>query len=522
MSSIAKLICNKFGGIRQHNAVFSEELVTAEDMQNVEFYSTTMGGVGIRTQKGNAQFLNFANEKIIGMFNCTQSQRDLLYIHTETNAEADNVGKLYVFDFNSNTLATIKEDLSVTGISNGVSIAQGWSDLFVFTNGTDFFNVELAFSVDEDNISTITPTIVDMSECKDVEERTVNGIILANFDGRLWVANGEVLWHSVQGDIDDFHTLETDVVTTAGYIEFTKKITAIANYLGSLAVFHSDSSELVSVDSNAKFSKGDESPGGCAGFNSLIFHGSELYFYDDTKKSIFSFKQVINGDKTLSDNLAIDIQSILVEIKKDQLNSIRAMSVIMEDHNEIWFLLPNKDANYSTIIIFDYVRGEWLKRKSQRINCFCMCNYQTFSGGNNGKLYKEYTGNSFDGEFIQNYYHCSPLFLDEMNTLKVLKFPPRATLDLPFDNDFYVSYVKNFDTFRTPKVKQVKAKYKNVMIWDESEWSSLAWLMNKTNCIVKFPNATFKSLEIQIYTQDLTQNFAIRNMELTKIKVKQV
>lgn len=519
MSSITQLICNNFGGIRQHNAVFNSELITAEDMQNVELYATTMGGVGIRTQKGNKAIKEIANnDKIISIFASIQHQRPFLYIHTETT----EVGKLYLYDFKSDSLIIVKEDLSVVGLSNGVDIAQGWSDLFVFTNGIDFFNVELEIT-SQDGIETITPKIIDMSDCKDVEERQVRGIGLANFDGRLWVFNDNVLWHSVQGDIDDFHTLESDVVTTAGYLEFSKNITAIANYLGSLAVFHKDSSELVTVNADSSFSRSDESPGGCAGYNALVFHGTELYFYDDTKKGIFSFRQVVNGDKTLSDNLAIDIQKLLIGFEQTKLKYIKTLSVIIEDHNEIWFMIPANDENYSVIMIYDYVRKEWTKRKCQKVNCFCLAsNSNIYSGTNDGKILQEYVSNSFDGNYIQHYYHCSPLTLGAMNTLKVLKFPPRVSLDLPYDNDFFVSYIKNFDTFKSPKTKHITAKYKNVMTWNESDWDSEAWLMNKVNCIGKFPNATFKSLEIQIYTNNLGQDFAIRNMELSKIKVKQV
>ena len=37
MSTITQLICNKFGGIRQRNAVFSEDLITAQDMNKPIF-----------------------------------------------------------------------------------------------------------------------------------------------------------------------------------------------------------------------------------------------------------------------------------------------------------------------------------------------------------------------------------------------------------------------------------------------------------------------------------------------------
>ena len=53
-STRTQLICHNFGGIRQKNAVFTSELITAQDMQNIELYYTGINnGVGIRTAKGN-------------------------------------------------------------------------------------------------------------------------------------------------------------------------------------------------------------------------------------------------------------------------------------------------------------------------------------------------------------------------------------------------------------------------------------------------------------------------------------
>ena len=138
----------------------------------------------------------------------------------------------------------------------------------------------------------------------------VKGLGMVIFSGRLWVFNGQKLWYSVQEDVYDFSTSDAEVVTSSGYIEFVKKITAIYPYLGALAVFHKDSSCLITED-NGIFSKSFDSPGGCAGYDALVFHGTQLYFYDDTKKGVFSFLQVVNGDKTLGENIAIDIQEEL-------------------------------------------------------------------------------------------------------------------------------------------------------------------------------------------------------------------
>ena len=48
-----RLICNNFSGINRSRANFSDAIITASDMQNVELFSTeTNSGTGIRTAAG--------------------------------------------------------------------------------------------------------------------------------------------------------------------------------------------------------------------------------------------------------------------------------------------------------------------------------------------------------------------------------------------------------------------------------------------------------------------------------------
>ena len=210
-----------------------------------------------------------------------------------------------------------------------------------------------------------------------------------------------------------------------------------------LAVFHSNSSCMIALDESDKsFYKTFDSPGGCAGYNALVFHGTQLYFYDNTKKGIFSFLQVVNGDKTLGENIALNIQQELLSISNTDATNIKALSVVTSDRNEVWFLIPDSNQNYSTILIYDYLRNAWVKRRSQKINCFAIIANKLYSAGK--KIYEEYVGNDFDGEFIEAYYKCSPLNLGIENSLKILAYPPKLTLDMYYTNNFFVEYTKIF------------------------------------------------------------------------------
>ena len=455
-------------------------------------------------------------EEIIAFFESTQLGNKYLLLYTETETE----GTLYNYDITGNSLTSLITGLTVTGKACGTDYAQGWLDMFIFSNGVDVKYIysdteteETLVVEDDDNISLV-----------DVDGRTVQGMGLVVFDSRLWIFDGKVLWYSQQSECRVFDYVDSEVTTSAGYIEMVKDITAIYPYLGSLAVFHKDSSVLITLDDDTIFAQGDESPGGCASYNSLAFHGTDLYFYDNTKKGVFSFQQIVNGDKTLGDNVALDIQEELMDINSTDVDLIRALSVVTSDRNEVWFLMPiSDDENYSIVMIYDYIRGEWVKRKCQKINALGIFDSTLYSGG--AKLYEEYESEYFDGEFIDSYYKCTIFNLGSDNTLKITKFPPRLTIDASYTNDFYVKYVKNYDLLKTPKIKHLQAKTtKNVLYYDNDQTYDTEYIyVPKTLVqILRMPSATFRALEITIYTQDEGQGFYIKTLELSKIKVKQV
>lgn len=508
------LICNNFSGIKRKNSNFSAKQISASDLQNIELFNTNANsGVGIRTSKGNSSVCGLIpeDEIVINIFDSVQNSVHNFLVHTESPTE----GKLYLFDVNSNTLTLKKQNLSRTGKSTGQDFSQGWADLFVFSNSEEMLSIELGKKDDNGELNEIT----DM-QLLDRDGRSIKGLGCVDFDGRLWIFNGKVLWYSSKENIYDFATVNSGTVTSPGYIEFVKPITAIYPYLGSLAVFHSDSSNLVSTTAESEFSVSEQSPGGCASDKALIFHGVKLYFYDHNKKGIFSFNQEIAGDKLIGKNIAEEIQEELVNIPIEEIDKCRIDSIVTKDRNELWFLIPSKDNQYSTIMIYDCIREAWLKRKCQKINCFATINDIFYSAGKD--IYKEYSGEDFNGEFIQAYYQCAPLNLGSDNTIKFFYYPPRITLDLKYKNNFFVKYTKNYDTIKAPKIRQIHAEtIKNVLYWDSGSWDIESYLPKVLNSIVKLPPATFNTLEITFFNQNRGEEFCIKTLECSKIKLKQ-
>lgn len=509
-----KLICNKFLGINRCNATYSSNVITATDMQNVELYATEVNsGIGIRTMKGNIAICSSIpqDETVINIFESVQRGDTLFYVHTESQTE----GKIYLFSVQSNTLSLKVEGLSLTGQSCGTDVAQGWSDLFVFSNGEEILSIENGHYNSDAELDEVV-----MMNLEDAEGIHIKGMGLVVFAGRLWIFSGQKLWFSVQENIYDFSASSAELSTSSGYIEFVKEITAIYPYLGTLAVFHSNSSCLVTTDNEGNFSKTMDFPGGCAGYNSLVFHGTELYFYDHTKKGIFSFVQVVNGDKTLGSNIAIDIQEELFTIPSNALNKIKTASVVTADKNEVWMLIPSDDNDYSLVLIYDYIRKSWIKRKCQKINCMATINGVLYSAGN--KIFEEYTSNTFNEEFIESYYKCTPLNLGVENSLKILSYPPKVSLDMSFNNSFYVEYTKNYDSFTT-KTRHIKAKsLKNSLYFDIGHWDVDYYPIKDINSVKKLPASYFKTLQMSFCTKYYGDDFCIKNIEFGKIKYKSV
>lgn len=530
-STLTSLINHNFGGIRRKDSMFSDDKITCSDCQNVElFYTELNSAVGIRTVKGNIAINNLipSGETVVGMYESTQDNITYFLVYTETTSG----GKIYNLDLSGNTLTQLTTTTNATGMAQGTTFLQGWLDVFVFSNGKDIkfiysntttHNRLLVAGETDTSLPAGSKLTVNLT---DNDGRTVKGLGLADVYGRLWIYDGRVLWYSKQGAIADFYnsSQDTSQVTRAGYIEFTKDITAIAEYLGALAVFHSNSSSLIKQDSDTLFANTEESPGGCASYNALVFHGTDLFFYDDSKKGVFSFQQVINGDKTLGDNIAYDIQDELMRIKKEKVHLIRSLSVVTSDRNEVWFLIPISDEDdRSIIMIFDYIRGEWVKRKSQAISSIAVVDSVLYSGGS--QIYLEYQTNTFNGEYINHYYDCTIMNMGTDNTLKITKFPPRLTVDASFKNHFFVKYIKNYNITKKPKIKELFSKtFGNTLKYDSGQHydSGKTYRPGAISGIIKLPSATYKALDIMFYTNEAKQEFVIKSFEFSKIKIKQI
>ena len=106
------------------------------------------------------------------------------------------------------------------------------------------------------------------------------------------------------------------------------------------------------------------------------------------------------------------------------------------------------------------------------------------------------------------------------NSVKILAYPPKVTVDLTYSNDFYVEYTKDYNSVTTKIRRIISKSLKNVLRFDVGYWDINYYPHEKVNVIKKLPSAFFKTLQMTFFTSEDGQNFQINNIEFGKIKVK--
>ena len=130
------LFIENFRGIRNLTPVadvVSSGTISAVTCQNVELRNTeNSANIAIFTAKGNKKVKD-VGKKVIGQFESVQGGVSYWFIY----AIDDTKGYLYSYDTVQDSLNLLNVDLSASKVCNGITLAQGYYDWFVFTNGID-------------------------------------------------------------------------------------------------------------------------------------------------------------------------------------------------------------------------------------------------------------------------------------------------------------------------------------------------------------------------------------------------
>ena len=178
-----------FGGIRLRNGVNTNGVISAEICQNIDFVPQgLLNNVKIVTSKGNTLRCEYENYKIIKGFETVQDGTKYCIVYATNGIE----GKLLTLN-SDDSFSTIVDGLHPIEKANGITMTDSAYDVFVFTNGQDYYKV----CYDQSPIyEELTP---------EYNGSSVTGLALAEQDGSLVIGSdkGYVI-ASRKGDITDW------------------------------------------------------------------------------------------------------------------------------------------------------------------------------------------------------------------------------------------------------------------------------------------------------------------------------
>ena len=521
------LAIQNFRGIRKVNPVVdtvSQQIISAVACRDVELRYTEKGNnVGIYTVDGNKAYATCPH-KVVDQWESVQNGVKYHFVY----AVDDKQGYIYRYNSSDDDFVLLKDGLSVAEVANGITVAQGFYDWFVFTNGVDpYIAICLEQKIESDRVKEI--------DAVDAENRKIRGLCLESYDGRLVTNTGNRIHWSKTQDIFDWSSSDPNLTTSPAYQELDRNITAMAYYNNALVVFTDGYSVAFSGNPGdaASFSKTGATGSGCAGYKSVIKFDNKLLYFDNNAKNVFAYYLIDSGQTRPTNGLADNVLEYFAGIDANRINEIETAAYINGDRSEIWFKLPYLNEN--KILVFDYLKSEWIERRAQDdIKAIKVIGSVLYSASGNDIL-REYMTQYFNGVFIGAEYLANIINVGSDSNLKVPKMPLIITLDYGVENDFYIELTYDDDPGRK-QLKRIVKTSSGYLVWakDETDANGGLWAKDETDAnggmwydknrnTVMFNLAGlrhFKQLQMRIYTIEAGQQFGIKRLELKRVKTK--
>lgn len=496
---------NLSGGINQSSTKTelgaNTKLLYWTDAENIEI----LNNKGIVKQKGNQLFIELpVSEKITGMKEMESEGRYKLVITTES-------GKIYVYNDASGQLTLLEKTLAGTNIQfvnfmRGMLIASESDKMFYLKDNETF----------------------DIEDCNltDLEGQAICPDTIAIYKGRVWCAKGSTIYYSALGTYNDFITQDD-----AGYInDFhtdTADIIAMNTYKDYLAIYKKERVYLLSGSNPEDFAITLFADKGATNRNTILNVDNKQYFLSN---GIFALEQVgelnqIRLGSEISRNIKGEFEKFSIA------NLSKSFALHYTQKHQMWYFFPYSESNYmNTIWINDYVNYSWYKRVLPQ-HTICAANFKSniLTADDEGKIYLEDFGSTFNGEAIKFLWKSPFLALSDIHHKKIIdEF--YFILDDEYNNNFKFSVYKDYDSHYEDDREAIYSITPNQLVWadDESpdaityQWSTEnhdAPVWSITSDVLEKAEIYGSCYSVQLCVQgsDISENCAIIGLQFREI-----
>lgn len=561
----------------------SNKRTESPDMKNVEYYK--LGG--LKSMKGNTQFANTLPSQISLGFEYVYGNNKYMVVTTVD-------GTLYIYDKITNTFKEIfkfktpTSRHSICTFNNGIVVSNGVDDLLFYQYGrhnllsgtittstennsvtgtSTEFTTQLSvgdyieinsvkykvIEITSDTELRIEPTpteavtdsnyyLSDISELNAVYKNTddpniskpIRGLALQSYQGRIFVGgNDGILYYSEVGLIHGWD-LKYGAGAIPSFYDDNSDFTAFGLWDKYLIICKRERSYILD-GTDADTTNWTVSPYSdftCDSQQSWLVANNSFLVYTRTGGGIYPLLQrTIYNANYQGNDLSVKIRDSFEYVNTAKFDYI--FPVYAPKKKYIMFYIPmlmGVGSNYC--FIFDIQSKTWLLRVvPQDVTVAFRYNNEIYIGTSDGKVLKEFSSLTFDGQPIE-WYWKSPWFSygEGSNHLSTREF--RINIAEESTNRFHIRNRRDGkDAYNTRAVSNNLDSFIG-LVWDvdneensltDTTWDNDSWVT--TSHIVKrfpLPKQYFQTTQIEFYGNAVDEGMSIYGFEIDGIQLEEV
>jgi hypothetical protein len=535
-------------------------------MLNVEYYG--LGGVA--SMEGNISFGNQLSSGISGGWEYTQGNNKYMIITSYDggvyiyNAVTNTFDLLYTFPTGTSrtSFCNMNNGVVITNgvddpvfynrgrhvlITGGVSTTQGSKD--VVGEGTEFSkelsigdsleidgDVYFIQSIESDTaltlktnalktltsqnayISTLSEINAVLINSDDPDTRTpIRGLAIQYFKGRLWIGSGSTVFYSQLGQYNKW-----DIKYGAGgfgdFYNDTSDVKSLGLF-GDYMMIHKEyyTYKLSGGNDPESWSLQPYSNITCESQQSWIVSNNKYYVYSASNMGIYPLTQyTIFSNSYAGSEISEKIRNIFQQLREQDLDNI----FVVSHPRKRWVIFYMPFYGYlgsSKAVILDLQTNSWLLRAvPQEVSVAFRFDNNIYIGTTNGKVLREFSGRTFDGEFLDAYWK-SPWFalgddsyfktFDEFNIQ--ISEEENNTFRLRGYRDGESNFTERIVTNNLPDLfaliwDSIQTDPENTTSWDDYDWVKSKQINFRFPMELNYSN----TYQVELRTSELNQGFS--------------
>lgn len=278
------------------------------------------------------------------------------------------------------------------------------------------------------------------------------GSALANYKGRIWVANPEGgIYYSELGNIHGW-----DIYYDAGIIAESEEdksfVTALGIWSEYLVVHKKQSTYLLNAtdDDSSKWEYKPYTESTCRGPYSYSSNDRGYYIYSDTNQGVYPLlSRSVYNTTYMGKELSYKIRSCFNKLDTTKQDQIFVAYDPVKQYMCFYMNMLDGNGYSNKCYIYCFLTQSWLYREiPQNVTIAFSCKNKIYIGTYEGDVLEEFSGTTFNGEPIP-FYWTSPEYVWGGGTNKTTTREARFKLSNEENNNFTVESI--LDGYKTSK-----------------------------------------------------------------------